>query len=61
MAGQFGIKVVAEGVETQAQADALRGMGCGECQGFLFGRPVPAAAHRSGPVLARVIVLPQPA
>ena len=25
------------------------------------GRPVPAAAHRSGPVLARVIVLPQPA
>ncbi|HEX4329780.1 MAG TPA: PAS domain S-box protein [Burkholderiales bacterium] len=41
MAAQFGIKVVAEGVETQAQADALKGMNCGECQGYLFGRPVP--------------------
>ncbi|HEY4371216.1 MAG TPA: PAS domain S-box protein [Burkholderiales bacterium] len=43
MAAQFGIKVVAEGVETQAQADALKRMNCGECQGYLFGRPVPAA------------------
>ncbi|MDB5803218.1 MAG: hypothetical protein JWN73_540 [Betaproteobacteria bacterium] len=43
MAAQFGIKVVAEGVETQAQADALKAMNCGECQGYLFGRPMPAA------------------
>jgi EAL domain-containing protein (putative c-di-GMP-specific phosphodiesterase class I) len=33
--------VVAEGVETQDQADLLREQGCDEFQGFLFSRPVP--------------------
>ena len=33
---------VAEGVETQAQLDLLRTMGCDEFQGYLRGRPVPA-------------------
>jgi EAL domain-containing protein (putative c-di-GMP-specific phosphodiesterase class I) len=33
--------VVAEGVETPAQADALRAMGCEHGQGWLFGRPAP--------------------
>ena len=33
--------VVAEGVETGGQLDALRGMGCRFVQGFLIGRPVP--------------------
>src|SRR6185295_7016143 len=32
-------QVVAEGVEQQAERDALRGLGCGFLQGFLFGRP----------------------
>ena len=34
--------VVAEGVETQAQAEALRRLGCHEMQGYLLGRPMPA-------------------
>ena len=37
-------KVVAEGVETLAQADLLRAWGCDEAQGYYFSRPVPAAA-----------------
>ena len=40
----LGMVVVAEGVETQAQLDALRALGCEFCQGFLFSRPVDAAA-----------------
>ncbi|MFZ4650979.1 MAG: putative bifunctional diguanylate cyclase/phosphodiesterase [Rubrivivax sp.] len=38
----LGITVVAEGVETHAQANFLRGTACGELQGYLFSRPVPA-------------------
>jgi diguanylate cyclase len=34
------IEVVAEGVETQAHVDALRGLGCEYGQGFFFHRPV---------------------
>ena len=33
----------AEGVETEAQLDALRGLGCTEMQGYLFSKPLPAA------------------
>jgi diguanylate cyclase (GGDEF)-like protein len=34
------LDVVAEGVETPEQADALRGMDCPRAQGYLFSRPV---------------------
>jgi len=39
----MGMNVVAEGVETQAQAETLRRLGCDEMQGYLLGRPMPAA------------------
>jgi Amt family ammonium transporter len=40
LAESMGMSVVAEGVETQAQAETLDGLGCGYVQGFLFGRPM---------------------
>lgn len=36
----LGLKVVAEGVETLAQFDALRALGCDAMQGFLFSMPL---------------------
>ncbi len=37
----FGLGVTGEGVETDAQLDRLRALGCDEAQGYLLGRPVP--------------------
>ncbi|HEX8405646.1 MAG TPA: EAL domain-containing protein [Duganella sp.] len=44
MAGHLGLHVVAEGVETRAQADFLIGHGCACMQGYLYGRPMPLPA-----------------
>ncbi|MEO5933433.1 MAG: EAL domain-containing protein, partial [Duganella sp.] len=44
MAGHLGLHVVAEGVETRAQADFLIGHGCQCLQGYLYARPMPLAA-----------------
>lgn len=41
MAHGLGVKVTAEGVETQQQLAALRQLGCDQIQGFLLGRPMP--------------------
>jgi len=47
LAHAIGLKVVAEGVETEAQHQILRSFGCHELQGFLFARPMSARALSS--------------
>jgi diguanylate cyclase (GGDEF)-like protein len=42
LAHALGLKVVAEGVETERQRDVLLGLRCDELQGYLFARPMPA-------------------
>jgi diguanylate cyclase (GGDEF)-like protein/PAS domain S-box-containing protein len=44
MGKALGVNVVAEGVETEEQADLLRSLGCRLAQGYLFSRPVAADA-----------------
>lgn len=38
------LEVVAEGIETEGEAQKLRELGCGMGQGYYFGKPVDAAA-----------------
>ncbi|MEW6644953.1 MAG: EAL domain-containing protein [Pseudomonadota bacterium] len=38
----LGVKIVAEGVETDSQQTFLRERACDEIQGYLFSRPIPA-------------------
>jgi EAL domain-containing protein (putative c-di-GMP-specific phosphodiesterase class I) len=42
MGHELGMRVIAEGVETQEQLDILRSSGCDIAQGYLFSRPIPA-------------------
>jgi EAL domain-containing protein (putative c-di-GMP-specific phosphodiesterase class I) len=42
LAASLDMSVVAEGVETEEQKDALQALGCGFSQGYLFHRPAPA-------------------
>ena len=52
----LGIRAIAEGVETIAQAEILRAHGCSEAQGYLYSRPVSAEAFEAllleGPLAA---------
>ncbi|MFT7337495.1 MAG: diguanylate cyclase (GGDEF)-like protein [Marinobacter maritimus] len=43
LAHNLGLRVVAEGVETQPQLDLLKSQGCDVVQGYLISRPVPVA------------------
>jgi diguanylate cyclase (GGDEF)-like protein len=44
LAHALGVDIVAEGIETRDQRDALGRLGCTHLQGYLFSRPVPEAA-----------------
>ena len=46
MAGLYGAKVCAEGVETKEQYDILRDCGIDCIQGYYFSRPVKAETFR---------------
>jgi diguanylate cyclase (GGDEF)-like protein/PAS domain S-box-containing protein len=47
LARNLGLKVVAEGIETEAQREALNYLGCDFGQGYLFAKPMPAEELRS--------------
>ncbi len=47
LAHNLGYRVIAEGVETEAQYAFLHAEGCDEGQGYLLARPMPAAQFES--------------
>ena len=56
LAHSLRLKVVAEGVESEAQAKILRRLGCDELQGYLFSRPL--TAKQAAASLASEFVVP---
>ncbi|MEC5160430.1 MULTISPECIES: bifunctional diguanylate cyclase/phosphodiesterase [unclassified Janthinobacterium] len=64
LAHNLKLRVIAEGVETEAQLDYLRQHGCDEMQGYYFSRPLPPEQFeqmlRQGLRLAPAPALPQP-
>jgi len=56
LAHDLGLQVTAEGVETAAQHDIVDALGCDLVQGYLYARPMPAAA--TGSLLASRKALP---
>ena len=48
LARALDMTVVAEGIETNSQRDALMAMGCEYGQGYLLGRPAPMAHWLAG-------------
>ena len=41
LGAKLGLKTIAEGVETQQQAEFLKNLGCDEVQGFMYAKPMP--------------------
>ena len=54
LAHELGIKVIAEGVETQEQNDWLASIGCDYVQGYLYYRPMTADAFE------KIVLTPAP-
>ncbi len=42
MAEKIGLGLLAEGVETEEQAQVLLGLGCNLAQGYFYSKPMPA-------------------
>jgi len=53
IADYLGVPVIAEGVETAEQLDALREMGCDLVQGYYFSKPVPAGEYEKFVIACR--------
>jgi len=47
LSGVLGMDVIAEGVETEEQAQKLRDLKCHTAQGFLFSKPLPSELARA--------------
>jgi EAL domain-containing protein (putative c-di-GMP-specific phosphodiesterase class I) len=60
LAHHLGLKVVAEGVETEAQLNLLKQLGCERVQGYLFSKPVDSEAIMKLLIADRVAVVPTP-
>jgi EAL domain-containing protein (putative c-di-GMP-specific phosphodiesterase class I) len=56
VAHSLDLRVVAQGVETEAQVELLRSLGCDAVQGFLWSPPLPAG--ECGPFLAAASSVP---
>jgi EAL domain-containing protein (putative c-di-GMP-specific phosphodiesterase class I) len=57
LAEALGLKVIAEGIESEEQLRLLQSHGCDEGQGYLFARPSPATKI---PALLEMAVLRAP-
>ena len=57
MSRSLGLRAVAEGVETPAQLEYLREIGCPLAQGYLFARPSEARVVRAR--IARQVPFPE--
>jgi EAL domain-containing protein (putative c-di-GMP-specific phosphodiesterase class I) len=52
----LGLRIVAEGVETDQQQDFLTRLGCDALQGFLLGHPLPAQAFMADIQKAKAVI-----
>ena len=58
MAHDLGLKIIAEGVENEAQHSLLKEMNCDQIQGYYFSKPLCADDFEK--LLAKAVITPQP-